>query len=119
VARAHPVGVSHNARGNVAPHTDFSHPMNVTKHLRIAGLVQGVGYRDAMVVQARLWGLRGWVRNRSDGSVEAVVVGEDADVQRLIQWAHRGPSGARIDSVTATEMTSAVVAGTFERRPTL
>lgn len=93
--------------------------MQLTRHLRITGLVQGVGYRDAMVAQARLHGVRGWVRNRSDGSVEAVVVGEEADLLALLAWARRGPAGARIDDVTITEMTTSFAAGVFERRPTV
>jgi acylphosphatase len=93
--------------------------MHVTKNLRITGRVQGIGFRDAMVVEAIAIGVRGWVRNRADGSVEAVVVGDDAAVQRLITWARRGPDAARVDHVTVTEMTSSIVPGRFEKRATL
>jgi acylphosphatase len=93
--------------------------MQLTQHLRITGRVQGVGYRDAMVVEATGIGLRGWVRNRSDGSVEAVVAGDEADLARLVEWARRGPTGARVDGVVTTEMTNTTVAPRFERRPTL
>ncbi len=48
----------------------------IAKHLRISGWVQGVGYRDWLVTRARGLGLSGWVRNRSDGSVEALIGGD-------------------------------------------
>ena len=93
--------------------------MLITRHLRIIGLVQGVGYRDSMVVEAIAIGVAGWVRNRFDGSVEALAHGEDADVQRLIEWAHRGPATARVDAVTVTELSGATTTASFELRPTV
>jgi acylphosphatase len=68
-------------------------------HLRIEGRVQGVGYRATMVDVARACGVAGWVRNRRDGSVEAVLSGPAGACERLIAWAHRGPPGARVDRV--------------------
>ena len=65
-------------------------------HLRVYGLVQGVYYRHSTIQQAQRLGLHGWVRNRSDGSVEALVQGAADAVQTLIAWAHQGPArGAR------------------------
>ena len=75
--------------------------MNVTLHLRIAGRVQGVGYRDALCREALARGVAGWVRNRRDGTVEAVLQGEDAAVQAVLDWARRGPPAARVDRVDA------------------
>lgn len=74
-----------------------------TKRLIVRGRVQGVGYRMSMLYSANNLGLKGWVRNRRDGSVEAMAQGPDADVQKFIEWAHRGPDLARVDSVDVLE----------------
>jgi len=59
-----------------------------------------VGYRDAMVHAARGLGVSGWVRNRFDGSVEAVVQASDAAaLEALVAWAHRGPPAARVERI--------------------
>ena len=67
--------------------------------LRIHGIVQGVGYRNALHAQARHLGLAGWVRNRSDGTVEALVAGPAAAVDAIVEWARRGPPAARVSQV--------------------
>jgi acylphosphatase len=67
--------------------------------LRIEGRVQGVGYRAWMVREARRLGLSGWVRNRPDGSVEAVVAGPEPAVQALLTACRRGPAAARVDRI--------------------
>lgn len=72
---------------------------DVTYRLEICGLVQGVYYRGSMVSQAKALGVRGWVRNRVDGSVEAVVQGGAQQVNRIVQWAKRGPTKADVTSV--------------------
>jgi acylphosphatase len=64
--------------------------------LRIEGRVQGVGYRWWAVEQARRLGLDGWVRNRRDGSVEVLAIGEPAAIDRLAQACAQGPTGARV-----------------------
>ena len=69
------------------------------RHLRIEGRVQNVGYRAWMVREARRLGLSGWVRNRADGSVEAVVAGPEPAVQALLTACRRGPIAARVDHI--------------------
>ena len=68
----------------------------IARRLTIEGRVQGVGFRYALADQARARNLSGWVRNRRDGSVEALVAGPEADVEALIAWSHRGPPAARV-----------------------
>lgn len=69
------------------------------RHLSITGVVQGVGFRAAMAWQARALGVTGWVRNRRDGSVEALVAGDADAVAAIIAWARQGPAGSAVDHV--------------------
>jgi acylphosphatase len=71
----------------------------VTFHLRITGRVQGVGYRDGLRAEALRRGVTGWVRNRSDGSVEALVQGAPEAVEAVLAWARKGPPAARVAAV--------------------
>ena len=73
----------------------------ITVKLEITGRVQGVGYRESMRAVAQVLEVTGWVRNRDDGSVEAVVQGAEADVERVIAWCHNGPPGAYVKFVKA------------------
>jgi acylphosphatase len=91
----------------------------VTQRLRIRGRVQGVGYRDALCVEAQRRGVSGWVRNRTDGSVEALVQGDAEPVAGLIAWARRGPRAARVDEVHIEPADANDVHAGFERRPTM
>lgn len=70
-----------------------------TKHLRITGKVQGVGFRAALYREAVRLNVTGWVRNREDGTVEAVIQGPKKSVAEMLAWAHRGPPGARVDNI--------------------
>jgi acylphosphatase len=87
-----------------------------TLHLAIRGRVQGVGFRYAMVREAEARGVSGWVRNRRDGSVEAVVQGASAAVEAMRRWAEHGPEGACVSSVDVTPASGAFSG--FELRPT-
>jgi len=92
---------------------------SITRHLRITGRVQGVGYRWNMAQQANALSLSGWVRNRLDGSVEALSTGPVDAVQALIDWALRGPELARVNGVEVTEVESGEVLDGFEQRGTV
>lgn len=70
-----------------------------TLHLSIQGRVQGVFFRDSMRSEAQKLGVAGWVRNCSDGSVEAVVHGPVLAVDAIVKWAHRGPQLAGVQQV--------------------
>lgn len=70
-----------------------------TRQIRVRGRVQGVGFRDGLRDEAERVGVTGWVRNRADGSVEAVLQGDAAAVARLIDWTRRGPPLAQVRSV--------------------
>jgi acylphosphatase len=88
-------------------------------HLHIIGLVQGVGYRASFEARARVLLLSGWVRNRADGSVEAVVQGAPEAVEQIVAWSKRGPSAAHVKDVIVNDATDAsVIEGRFEVRPT-
>jgi len=72
-------------------------------HLSIKGRVQGVGYRAFVELEAELRGLEGWVRNRRDGSVEAVVQGEQDVVDGLIEACRKGPPSSHVISIDVSE----------------
>ena len=65
----------------------------------VTGKVQGVFFRQALKVMAKKNNVNGWVRNLSDGRVEAVLEGEDLDVSTLVEWAHAGSANARVEDI--------------------
>lgn len=71
----------------------------VCRRLLISGRVQGVAYRITMVEAAVRLGVHGWVRNRMQGDVEAMVQGAPQAVDAITEWARRGPSLARVENV--------------------
>lgn len=75
----------------------------MAKYLQITGKVQGVGYRASFETQARILKLSGWVRNRTDGSVEALLRGEPDALDSIIEWARRGPPSAVVSCVDVAE----------------
>jgi acylphosphatase len=91
--------------------------MEKTLRLRIEGRVQGVGFRDWTAREARRRGLSGWVRNRRDGAVEAVIHGEAGAVDAMVEACRSGPAVARVDQLVATPESAAPESG-FRQRPT-
>lgn len=88
----------------------------ITRRLVVRGRVQGVGYRWSMRREALSLGLAGWVRNRADGSVEAVVQGSAQAVEAITRWARSGPPEAGVTALEA-EAAEGRFEG-FETRPT-
>lgn len=95
--------------------TDFY----MATRLRISGRVQGVGFRVALQSEAQRLGLAGWVRNRRDGSVEALAQGAPQSLDALTAWARRGPPAARVGSVQVEPAPDGEAPHSgFELRPT-
>jgi acylphosphatase len=94
--------------------------MTRSVRLTIRGRVQGVGYRAWATDTARSLGLAGWVRNRTDGTVEAVVAGDDEAVGRFVASCQAGPPVARVSAVDVAPADPADAGGPgFEHRPTV
>jgi acylphosphatase len=89
-----------------------------TVHIRISGRVQGVGYRAFVERHARDLGLVGWVRNRLDGAVEAVLQGASKDIDHMLALCRKGPSASRVDGVEIVGEGVGAFGG-FEVRPTV
>ncbi|HQR50664.1 MAG TPA: acylphosphatase [Methylophilaceae bacterium] len=87
------------------------------RRLRIHGLVQGVGYRESMWREAEKLGISGWVRNRRDGTVEALVCGPDDAISVIIAWARHGPRLSLVERVLIEE-DEATVTASFTVIPT-
>jgi acylphosphatase len=88
----------------------------VTRRMVARGRVQGVWFRESMRREAERLGVTGWIRNRLDGSVEAVVQGSPGAVDQIIAWARRGPEAADVESLEVTEAEG--MYQRFEKRPT-
>ena len=88
-----------------------------TFRLRIKGEVQGVGFREWAIGEATARGLSGWIRNRSDGSVEMLIAGPDATIKAMLGAVTQGPPLARVHNIDIHNETEAPPAG-FSRKPT-
>jgi acylphosphatase len=89
----------------------------IARRLVIRGRVQGVWFRESMRREAESLGIAGWVRNRADRTVEALVEGTPEAIEAIVRWAHRGPDTAEVTAVDETMVPVANLAG-FEKRPT-
>ncbi|HVP87834.1 MAG TPA: acylphosphatase [Casimicrobiaceae bacterium] len=78
----------------------------VARRIVVSGRVQGVGFRYALADEARSRNLGGWVRNRRDGRVEALLAGPPDEVEAVIVWARHGPPAARVTLVEVEPATS-------------
>jgi acylphosphatase len=90
----------------------------IAMRLRIEGFVQAVGYRNFMIAEATRLGLDGWIRNRADGTVEALAHGPQKDVEALVSAAMRGPEGSKVKSVDLHKAEPPEEKG-FRRRPSI
>lgn len=97
----------------VLPHAS-SLPAAAT-HLSIHGSVQGVGFRDSFALQALDHGVDGWVRNRRDGSVEALIIGQPDAIAAMVTACRRGPPMSHVDAVHQNTADDDGSAGFFER----
>jgi acylphosphatase len=86
-------------------------------HVIVRGRVQGVGFRAWVEMEATARGLSGWVRNRRDGTVEAVIAGEAPAVDAMLGALREGPPAARVEALEVAEWADPVPPG-FEMRPT-
>jgi acylphosphatase len=91
-----------------------------TRLVRVRGIVQGIGYREACVRRAHVLGVTGWVRNRMDGSVEALVQGLPEQLAQMCTWLSEGMSAALVEGLEVTEVPPPFARfEDFERLPTL
>jgi acylphosphatase len=90
----------------------------VARRLQVYGRVQGVAYRAWTVQTAQALGVRGWVRNRRDGSVEALLVGAEAAVARLIEACRRGPPAAQVARIDISDPGPSGTIADFRQLPT-
>jgi acylphosphatase len=89
----------------------------IGRRIRIFGTVQGVFFRAWTIQQAQMLAIKGWVRNRRDGTVEVEAWGQEADVERLIECCGRGPSNAHVDRIAVEQVEGEAPAG-FRAAPT-
>ncbi len=92
-------------------------PARIARRIVVQGRVQGVFFRESLKREAERLGVSGWVRNLSDGTVEAAIEGTTEAVDSIVNWAHRGPEDARVTGVDVSDDPGNYRG--FEKRPTL
>lgn len=85
-------------------------------HAVVSGRVQGVFFRDYTRTEAERLGVSGWVRNKSDGSVEVLISGEEHKVDQMVEWLHQGPPMAKVSSVELESVDNPGILKAFEIR---
>ncbi len=90
----------------------------ISRRLRVHGHVQGVFFRESMRQRADQLQVTGWVRNRLDGTVEALAQGEPPAVEALTDWARRGPPAARVERIDLEPADEEPPHATFDKKPT-
>lgn len=90
----------------------------IARRVVVRGRVQGVGFRYAALEFAQAAGVTGWVRNRRDGTVEALVQGDAAAVEAVVAWCRRGPPAARVTDVDVAEAPTDASCASFALRAT-
>ncbi|MCP5382611.1 MAG: acylphosphatase [Kordiimonadaceae bacterium] len=90
-------------------------PGHIARRLLISGRVQGVFYRDWTVRHARELHLDGWVRNRTDGTVEALIVGPEEDVNKMVKYCQNGPPRSKVDNIEISEAIGITKKGFFQK----
>ena len=74
-------------------------------HVIISGRVQGVWFRANTKDKAEQLGIGGWVRNTTDGNVEAVFEGDEENIKEMLEWCHHGPPSAKVENVEVEKQT--------------
>ena len=93
--------------------------MKITRRLHISGRVQGVFFRESMRLRAEQLKVTGWVRNCTDGTVEAIAQGDAFEVGRLIEWAQRGPDAAMVEKLDVESVQDDVRYAIFDKWPSI
>src|ERR1700749_83469 len=102
-SRTTPSSCSGSQAGRVRSRPSSVSPMTVRTRVVVRGVVHGVGFRVTVARAARSRGVGGWVRNRSDGTVEAVFEGAPDAVAWMVELCREGPRGARVDAVDVAD----------------
>jgi acylphosphatase len=88
-------------------------------HVKITGKVQRVGFRAFVATTAKQFGIVGWVRNRKEGWVEAILVGDEAAIEMALQDCYDGPPAAIVDSIEVSDYNGTIDKTEFFQKPTI